>query len=278
MYYIVQENLFKEEGHAKLISTLERFNIPYELVNVRPFLEDFEFKTDRKDVFAFGSLKLARLSKQYDWYPGAMITDNHDYEVYSKHYKENLLNYDSRVVRFDDDFDWEYDQQFIRPCLDSKTFVGKVFEKHIWKDLKWRTYHHNTEMRKEFGEDYPILLTEDTLIQVSMPKKITQEVRCWVVDGKIVTQSTYRRGSFLVYDNIVDQDALDFAQSMVDVFQLAKAFVIDVCLTENGWKIVECGSISCAGFYDADMQKIIMALEKTFTPIEYDPSLDIMGK
>jgi len=276
MYYIVQENLFKEEGHDKLISTLERFNIPHELVNVRPFLEEFDFKTDRKDVFAFGSLKLARLSEQYDWFPGTMITENHDYEVYSKHYKENLLNYDSKVVRFDDDFEWEYDQQFIRPCLDSKTFTGKVFEKHIWNNLKWRTYHHNKEMRKEFGEEYPILLTEDTLIQVSMPKKITQEVRCWVIDGKIVTQSTYRRGSFLVYDNIVDQDAIDFAQSMVDIFQLAKGFTIDVCLTENGWKIVECGSISCAGFYDADIQKLIMALEELFTPIKYSPSLDIM--
>ena len=275
MYYIVQENLFREEGHAKLIATLERFQIPYELVNVRPFIEKVEYLTDRKDVFAFGSLKLARLSKEYGWNPGALITDNHDYEVYSKYYKYNLLNYDSRVVRFDDDFKWEYDQQFIRPCLDSKTFVGKVFEKHIWEDLKKRTFHHNKEMRKEFGDEYPILLTEDTLIQVARPKKLTQEVRFWVVDGKIITQSTYRRGSFLVYDNVVDQDAIDFAQSMVDIFQLAKTFVIDLALTPEGWKIIECGSTSCAGFYDADMQKLIMSLEESYNPPYSDPSRDI---
>lgn len=63
MYYIIQENLFREEGHAKLINCLEKFNIPYELVNVRPFIEELEFTTNRKDVFVFGSLKLARLSK-----------------------------------------------------------------------------------------------------------------------------------------------------------------------------------------------------------------------
>ena len=51
---------------------------------------------------------------------------------------------------------------------------------------------------------------------------------------------------------------------MIDIFQLAKSFVIDVCLIDNGWKIVECGSISCAGFYDADMQKIVFALEDTY--------------
>ena len=275
MYYIVQENLFREEGHAKLIATLERFQIPYELVNVRPFIEEVEYLTDRKDVFAFGSLKLARLSQEYGWDPGALITENHDYEVYSKYYKEDLLNYDSRVVRFGDDFNWEHDQQFIRPCLDSKTFVGKVFEKHIWEDLKKRTFHHNKEMRKEFGNGYPILLTEDTLIQVARPKKLTQEVRFWVVDGKIITQSTYRRGSFLSYDNIVDQDAIDFAQSMVDIFQLAKTFVIDLALTPEGWKIIECGSTSCAGFYDADMQKLIMSLEESYNPPYMDPSRDI---
>lgn len=254
MHYIIQENLFREEGHAKLINTLERFKISYELVQVLPFVEEVEHVTDRKDVFVFGSLKLARLSKQYGWNPGALITENHDYNVYSQHYKENLLNYDSQVVRFDDDFEWKYEQQFIRPCLDSKVFTGKVFNKEDWEEYKHRllTNGHTTS------------LTVDTLIQVARPKKITQEVRCWVVDGKIVTQSTYRRGSFLVYDNVVDADAVEFAQAMVDIYQLAKTFVIDVCLTEEGWKIVECGSTSCAGFYDADMQKLVMALEEAY--------------
>ena len=264
MHYIIQENLFKEEGFEKLINTLERFNISYELVDVKPFIEEFEFKTKRKDIFVFGSLKLARLSKNYDWFPGALVTENHDYEVYSKHYKENLLNYDSIIVKFSEDFEWIYDQHFIRPCLDSKVFTGKVFNEEDWPEYRERmlTNGHTTS------------LTKDTLIQVATPKKITQEVRCWIINGKVVTQSTYRRGSFLVYDNIVDQDAIDFAQSMVDIFQLAKAFTIDVCLTEKGWKIVEAGSISAAGFYDADMQKIIMALEDCFNKKEWVNGID----
>jgi hypothetical protein len=258
MYYIVQENLFREEGHAKLINCLERFDIPYELVNVKPFLEEIDFVTDRKDVFCFGSLKMARLSKQYGWNPGALITENHDYNVYSKYYKENLLNYDSRIFRFGDDFKWIHDQHFIRPVLDSKTFTGKVFNHSEWPE--WRN--------KKLTNGETTTLTEDTLIQVATPKAITQEVRCWVVDGEIVTQSTYRRGSFLYYSEIVDQDAIWFARNMVDIFQLAKCFVIDVGLTKNGWKIIECGSISCAGFYDADMQKIIMALEDAYNTSE----------
>ena len=253
MYYVIQENLFREEGHAKLIACLERFDIPHELVKVWPFIDEVEYVTDRKDVFVFGSLKLARLSKTFGWNPGALITPNHDYEVYSQYYKDNLLNYDSRIVKVTDNFEWLEEDQFIRPTLDSKIFTGKVFNKQEWE----KTLHIMLSNDKSS-------ITPDTLIQVATPKVITQEVRCWVIDGKIVTQSTYRRGSFLYYSEVVDQDAIDFAQSMVNIFELAKTFVIDVALTNNGWKVIECGSTSCAGFYDADMQKIVMGLEDAY--------------
>ena len=165
-----------------------------------------------------------------------------------------MLNYDSRVVNFGDDFKWKYDQQFIRPTLDSKTFTGKVFEKPQWEEFRERMLSHPEDTT----------LRTNTQIQIAMPKKLTQEVRHWVVGGKVITSSVYRRGSFLIYDGMVDQDSIDYAQKMVDIFQLSKSFVIDTGLTENGWKIIECGSISCCGFYDADMQKIIMNLEEEY--------------
>jgi hypothetical protein len=51
---------------------------------------------------------------------------------------------------------------------------------------------------------------------------------------------------------------------MVDIYQLADAFVIDVCLTDNGWELVECNCINCAGFYLCNMQKMVMELEYYF--------------
>ena len=48
---------------------------------------------------------------------------------------------------------------------------------------------------------------------------------------------------------------------MIKIFQLSDVFTMDVGLTEDGWKIVECGSISCAGFYKANMQRLIIELE-----------------
>lgn len=100
MFYIIQENTFREANYDNLVKSLKRLNLDYEVVRVKPFVEELEFNTDRKDVFIFGSLKLARLGKNYNWNPGSLSNDNHNYEVYKNYYKDNLLNYDSVVCNF----------------------------------------------------------------------------------------------------------------------------------------------------------------------------------
>lgn len=104
MYYVVQENVFREENYNNLIISLDRLKLDYEIVKILPFVDTFEFKTKRKDVFPFGAVKMSRLSSKLDWKPGSQYNDNHDYIVYKNYYKENLLNYDSKIIRFGDDF------------------------------------------------------------------------------------------------------------------------------------------------------------------------------
>lgn len=69
MYYIIQENLFKEEHYKTLLKMMERFNFDYEIVKFRPFIHEIEFKTDRKDVFCFGAVAMAHSAKKYGWMP-----------------------------------------------------------------------------------------------------------------------------------------------------------------------------------------------------------------
>ena len=109
MYYVIQENVFMEKAFDTLIEAIERLGLEYEIVKLLPFVEEIPHKTDRKDVFAFGALKMARLAKKYNWNPGVLMTPNHDYEVYNQHYKEHLLNYDSKVQPISQDFEWEHD-------------------------------------------------------------------------------------------------------------------------------------------------------------------------
>jgi hypothetical protein len=274
MHYVIQENVFRERHYELLLDTMRRGGFSHDIVRIFPFVDKIvrvsdipneegaynvddlpEYVTDRNDVFVFGAIKLARIGADRGWTPGSMMNDNHDYTVYSKHYGVNLLNHDSRVMRLVDDFGWSPgEEKFLRPTKDTKAFTGKVFTETEWNDtVKHHLHNYRTDM-----------FNEDTLVQVSTPKVIQKEIRFWVVGGKIVTGSQYRLGDAVVYDEFYEDEAIEFAQRMVDKFQLADSFVIDVCLCDDAWKIVECGCINCAGFYKSNIPKMVMALEERY--------------
>jgi hypothetical protein len=250
MYYIIQENTFREENYDVLVDTINRYDLPYEIIKVLPFTDDIEFKTDRKDVFCFGSVKLSRVAKKQNWFPGSLFNENHDYRVYSEYYKDNLLNYDSTIQKFGDEIN-RTDIFFARPCEDTKTFTGKVFDQETWNKLK----------NDHLTGGYESTLTPDTKIQICSVKNITKEFRFWIIGGEVVTGSLYRMGDWKTYVGFVDDGALEFCKKMVDVYQLAEAFVMDICEVNGEYKIVECGCINCAGFYNANMPKLIEAIE-----------------
>jgi hypothetical protein len=277
MHYIVQENIFKEPHYNLLIDTLEKLKLPYQVVRVFPFVEkvvdlkdipeDNDFNLDElpeveanttEKIFTFGAVKMARLCAQKNWQPGSLLDANHDFEVYSKFYKENLLNYDSIITSAGSHIDFDGEKKFIRPTKDTKSFTGKVFKQEDWEQL----IHVNFKNRDS-------LLNKTTTIQVSSVKEIYKEIRFWVIGGKVITGSQYAIGGKVEYNEWFEPEALEYAQKMVDIYQMADAFVIDVCLTDSGWRIVECNCINCAGFYLCNLQKMIMELEYYFNPEKF---------
>ena len=249
MFHIVQENTFNERNYDNLTSTLDYLNLEYEVIKVLPFIESIDFKTDRKDVFVWGAVKLARIAKQYNWHPGSLLNNNHNFLVYKDYYKDNLFNYNSKIIKITDDYDYP-NAFFARPTKDSKVFTGQEFLKDDFLNLKERVIDMHPN--------------QDIDIQISGIKRIFKEIRFWIVKGKIITASQYKLGFRVVLDEIIDDEAHDFVNKMINIFQLADAFVMDICLGEDGWKIMECGCINCAGFYKANMQKLVMALEDAF--------------
>ena len=256
MYYIIQENLFKEHHYQILIDTMGKFNFDYEIVKFRPFIHDIEFKTIRKDVFCFGAVSMAAAAKKYGWKPGSMINENHDFDVYAEKFGlENMLNGDGHIINFTDPLPIDNYQFFARPTKDTKVFSGQVFSQDAWKDY--------TKICKE--TDTVNVITKGIKILISPLKHIQQEVRCWVVGGKVVTASRYKMGSRIIYANYDDESFfVDFAQKMVDKYQVAEAFVIDVCLSNDELKVVEVNNINSAGFYACNMEKLIEAIEYHF--------------
>lgn len=274
MHYVIQENIFKEFHYETLRKSLERLGLTYTEVRIFPFidkivnLDDIEDKSGGynvddlpkyqpldSNIFCFGAIKLARIVSDLGWRPGSMMNSKHDFLVYKDYYGEDLLNHDSQVMKLSEVSNWKSgEKKFIRPTADTKSFSGGLFTQIEWEERMDHNLHN-------FRSD---LFNENTLIQVSSPKEIWTEIRCWVVGGEIVTASTYKIGDNVTYKRVIDEDPIRYAKSMVEKFQPNDAFVIDICQTPNGWKVVELNCINCAGFYDCDMQSLLISLEENF--------------
>ncbi|MEP2202714.1 MAG: ATP-grasp domain-containing protein, partial [Tateyamaria sp.] len=75
--------------------------------------------------------------------------------------------------------------------------------------------------------------------------------------------SLYKEGSRVVYRHEIDKDALEFANRLVNANpDYAPAYVIDICRTVDGLKMLETNCINAAGFYEADLMKLVSSIEK----------------
>lgn len=258
MYYVIQENLFREYGYQALIAQLDRLSgreiqSVYEIVKYIPFSEQLEVKTDRKDVFFFGSSNAGMVAKKkYNWEPGHFINENFTMEKYLPAFGEHMLNSDGKIWNAWSiceaivDLNLGFTVSFIRPVGDGKEFTGETFT-----GAQWVEYAKNNDSLK------------DVKILIASPKKTQQEIRCWMIDGEPVTISQYKigsRGNYLNMDH--NDEAIIFARKMAKIYQPARAYCLDICLYNDEYYIVELGCINHCGFYDANMAKLIDSLEK----------------
>lgn len=263
MHWILQDNMFQEEGFKALVEALERLDLPYSIHKVIPFagtlMPEPESKSDK--VIVMGSYTLAEEAKRRGWTPGSFVNENHDYLEQLQHWdREYMFNGHCYMYPFKDVrpalckslADKPF---FIRPVTDSKEFAGFVTD---WPDFfKWQ------EKVVSLGADHGGTLTGDTLVMVGRVKKPLQEWRTWIVDGKVVTASQYKLGSRKTITDDVPIGVINFANKMAQIWSPAKAYVLDVVLTEGmKLEIMEVNNINASGFYAGDMQKLVMALEE----------------
>lgn len=257
MYFLIQSNVYSDPDHYKIFDALEELNIDYKVINILPTADKIDFETDRKDIFVYGSVTIARLAKHHsDWVPGSFYGGNHLYEIYSKHYGENLLNHKVSIQMISEELSWkEGEEKFIKPYNEAKIFTGKVFTEPEWKDFVFERLENQANR-----------ITADSLIQISEAKRTIKEARLWIVGGEIVDSGYYRLYEDAPFEENVSQEGLDFAKEMIQLFNLEKAFVMDICLTDEGWKIVEINCINSSGFYpNTNVKSVIKALNSYFS-------------
>jgi len=252
MQWIVQNASYNNDNFQGLINALDAGRRDYQRVDVIPFSHELiPVPVVTNPCAIMGTNSLIRLSKKYDWSPGAWFKEDVRFEEWLKHYGEHLVNYDATICRFADaDFEG---MAFIRPCEDLKQFSGMEMEGRnfaLWRDM-------TIEENSMTGE----ALSPDMMVLVAPLKNINGEFRLFVVDGEVVAHSQYRVANRILPQPTVPDGVLTYAKEIIDLWQPDKAYVLDIAELENEYKVLEINCLNSSGFYAADPKQVVDAIE-----------------
>lgn len=255
MRWIIQENLYNEDGFHSLLRALDVMGLPHSVHKIVPFSRELRPEPTvlpGERVIVCGAYTMTKIAKERGWLPGAYLNGNFEFAVQREHWGEWLLNGDAWFGRLD-----EVPEQrapfFIRPTSDSKVFAGEVMDWHKFTEWQGRVLALGTE---EYAT-----LRGDTQVMVATHRTIYREYRTWVVGGKVVTASLYKEGTRVRYDALVPYDILDFAHLCADRWVPDVAYVFDVAETPDGLRIIEVNCLNSAGFYAGNVGLLVQALE-----------------
>lgn len=202
-----------------------------------------------------GTLSLMRhIQATRRWAPGAWCDfRNLACSAYYAHFGPHLLNRDytllpiAEAVRLADLLfarHGAHGQVFVRPDSVGKGFTGALASRP--------TMTHNF-----FGAGFD----PEMLVLVASPKKLGREWRLVVVKGKVVAASQYRGAEGVEELPDCPGDVLQFASDVLRrvAWRPAPAFVMDVCESEGGLRVLELGSFGCSGHYAADVAEVVRA-------------------
>ncbi|NQX91163.1 MAG: ATP-grasp domain-containing protein, partial [Flavobacteriales bacterium] len=176
------------------------------------------------------------------------------YEKLYKGYGEQMLNPMPRFNKISDDIFEGASHLFIKPTRDAKVFTGKVFTEDEWIEFS-QDLIKNPEHK---------WVDENTQIVSSESVDIIKEARFWIIEGKVISSSYYRFHGDLPFEDSVSEEALQYVRNITQQYQVGEAYVLDVALTWDGWRVVEANCINCAGFYNAEIGKIFEAIIAAF--------------
>lgn len=212
-------------------------------------------------VVAHGDIELVtRIHQEGRWTPGAFCNiEEFAWSNYACHFGAYLLNRDYIMLPFGEldrcqDFLFasvgEDDRVFVRPDSPLKLFTGQIATKKTFQaDLDFMGFY-----------EFPA----GTLVVISSPKKIRNEWRFVIADGKVVAGCQYKCGDHLEVDANFDPDARSFAQSIASLgYGPDRVWIMDICKTaEQSYRLLEIGGFSFSDLYACHMPTVVSSVSK----------------
>src|SRR5262249_26240444 len=100
-----------------------------------------------------------------------------------------------------------------------------------------------------------------TLVVVARATKLTHEWRLIVANGKVVAGSQYRDAEGRAEAPQCPDEVLRFTATVLDsvAWRPAPMFIMDICDSEDGLRLLELNSFGCSGHYLADLRAVVEA-------------------
>ncbi len=255
--WVVQSNLTSDRYvYVNLVDIFLKHNIPFEFVKVIPFSEELpKFNHERINVF-YGSTtfinNLYKTNQEYILNGVFFNPETFKMDLYLKHWGDLMLNSGGEMTSFkkllEEDKYADDRLLFIRPNDDSKLFSGQV-----------KSFSEIKNWQKNIGAIKDDLLTEDTAILVAEPYKINKEWRNIIINGKVISSSRYYKDGLLSKSaDDIPKEVIDLCHKACEIFTPHDIFAMDIAETGGEYYILECGCFNSVGFYDLDMEEVIL--------------------
>ena len=269
--WLLQSNGINFSQYEKLCEVLKRqhYNVldfgiisPKNLTNIENILEPNDFYIIRSGVRLLTILnEVKNISECNEFLSEEQINnsnyflnalkngidynfDNFD-QMFYKDLNLPLLNYDSKYIHYNEiktsSFEKDY---FIKPSRDLKSFNGGILN----SNETLLNYIMRTGYMKSIEEE---------IIIISPIKKIYSEYRFFCIKDRIITGSRYQLNHKLDINSNIPEYVLSAAKEYVKLYNPADVFVMDLCDTPNGIKIVEYNCWNCSGLYSVDVSKLV---------------------
>lgn len=261
--WVIEKNVFSHRCFDEMITHLRVRAQPHHVVRIIPFSHEVvgEVPIVESPCVVYGSVGVAKLAVKQGWFPGSWSSEELSCTEYVRHLGDIYLNRELVVCRLSeaeeraDGLGWE--NFFIRPNSDGKAFPGGVVSKSYISD--W------VKQMREAG-----LLVENDVEVVLAPRQETgREWRTVAVGESIAAFSLYRKHQQKWEERSIDPEALVTVRHAIKRFRPTEVFVVDVCETRDGMKIIEYNNFNTAGLYECDVVAVIDTISE-FVASAYD--------
>lgn len=245
--WLVQANMRDQLARHRFEEALDAIGADHHSVDVVPFspvLPALPFADDGRAIACLGPSFVPRVALSTSWRPGIFFDPTtFRWSVMAHEWTGLMFTHDGAVASARDvlaDFEGPL---FVRPDEDSKLFDGGVFA-------------DAAQLRAAIGANL------DVPVVRGAPAPVDAEWRCFVVNGRVVDASEYRRAGQPSLHRGAPPRVLDLVEAAAARWLPAQVTCIDIASSGDRFGIVEANCFSAARFYAADAETILRAVHE----------------